>query len=80
MIPKSQLDEIKSFLNKSENPLFLFDDDPDGISSFLLLKRYFDKGKGVIVKASPKLPEVYTRKIDEYRPDLVVILDKPLHL
>ncbi len=77
MIPENQIQEIKTLLNKSENPLFLFDDDPDGICSFILLKKYLDKGKGVIVKSSPRLTEVYTRKIDEYRPDLVIILDKP---
>lgn len=77
MIPESQIKEIKAALDKSENPLILFDDDPDGICSYLLLKRYMDKGKGVVVKSSPKLTEIYTRKIDEYRPDLVIILDKP---
>ena len=55
MIPESQLKEIKVALDKSENPLILFDDDPDGICSYLLLKRYMDKGKGVVVKSSPKL-------------------------
>lgn len=77
MIPQDQLKQIKALLDKSENPLILFDDDPDGICSFILLKKYLDRGKGVIVKSSPKLTEIYTRKIDEYRPDLVVILDKP---
>ena len=57
MIPESQLKEIKVALDKSENPLILFDDDPDGICSYLLLKRYMDKGKGVVVKSSPKLTE-----------------------
>ena len=77
MIPENQLKEIKAFLDKSENPLFLFDDDPDGICSFILLKKYIDRGKGVIVKSSPRLTEIYTRKIDEYSPDIVIILDKP---
>lgn len=78
MIPESQLKEIKTLLDKSENPLFLFDDDPDGICSFILLKRYAKKGKGTIIKSSPILTETYLRKIEEYRPDLVIILDKPV--
>lgn len=78
MIPKEQIQQIKEILDNSTNPLFLFDDDPDGICSFLLLKRYSDKGKGVIIKSSPKLTDLYLRKIDEYRPDVVFVLDKPI--
>ena len=78
MIPENQLKEIKQLLDNSENPLFLYDDDPDGICSYLLLKRYANKGKGVIIKSSPKLTDLYLRKIDEYKPDIVFVLDKPI--
>ena len=74
---KVSLEQIKEFLNKSENPLIFFDDDPDGLCSYLLLSRYFKKGYGVIIKASPKLDISYLRKVEEYCPDLVLILDQP---
>ena len=77
MIPESKLKEIRTYLEKSENPLFFFDDDPDGLCSYLLLKRHYGKGKGIPSK-SGYLDEKFLRKVEEYSPDLVVILDKPL--
>ncbi|MBU1245649.1 MAG: hypothetical protein KKH88_03200 [Nanoarchaeota archaeon] len=77
MIPESELKEIRTYLEKSENPLFFFDDDPDGLCSFLLLRKYLNKGKGIPVK-SGFLDEKFLRKVEEYSPDLVIILDKPL--
>ena len=52
------LEEIKGYLEKSVNPLFFFDDDADGLCSFLLLYRYFKKGKYVPLKSSPALEEI----------------------
>jgi len=78
MIPSKQVDEIRSFLQKSENPLFFFDDDADGLCSYLLLRRYLDRGKGVVVKSSPVLDVPFQRKVEEYSPDVVFILDKPM--
>ncbi|MBU2634042.1 MAG: hypothetical protein KJ674_02245 [Nanoarchaeota archaeon] len=74
---KVSLEQIKEYLDKAENPLIFFDDDPDGLCSYLLLKRYFKKGHGVVVKAAPKLGVSFLRKVEEYCPDLVVVLDKP---
>ena len=34
----SELKEIRSYLEKSENPLVFFDDDHDGLSSYILIK------------------------------------------
>jgi len=77
MITDKELKEIKSYLEKSENPLFFYDDDPDGLCSFLILKRFLNKGKGVCIKAGT-LDLKFNRKIEEYSPDLVVILDAPI--
>jgi len=65
-------------IKKSSNPLIFFDDDPDGLCSYLQIKKYFKKGNGCVVKSSPKLDESYLKKVDEYSPDLVIILDKPI--
>ena len=73
------LEQIREKLDKAENPLIFYDDDPDGVCSFALIRKYLDKGNGVIIKSTPEIPaDPYIRKIDEYDPDLVIILDKPL--
>ena len=76
-LTKKQISEIRAELDKSFNPLFFFDDDPDGLASFLLLYRYVKEGHGIVVKATPDLREEFIRKVDEYMPDKVFILDKP---
>lgn len=78
MITTKQIQEIRDFLNKTENPLIFFDNDADGICSYILLKKYIGKAKGIPIKSSPDLSIEYYRKIEEYQPDLVIILDKPL--
>ena len=77
MIKESEIDEIRKYLKKSENPLFFFDDDPDGLSSYLLLKKYTDNGKGVSVKAEPILSEKLLHKVKEISPDCIFVLDVP---
>ena len=78
MIGDKELRKIRKFLKGSVNPLYFFDDDPDGLTSFLLLKKKYGEGEGVCVKASPLSEKIYLRKINEHNPDLVVILDRPL--
>jgi single-stranded DNA-specific DHH superfamily exonuclease len=70
-----KLEEIKNYLDKSENPLIFFDDDSDGLASFLLIYKYLEKGKGIVV-THPCVDESYLKKVEEYNPDLVLILDK----
>ncbi|MBS3159296.1 DHH family phosphoesterase [Candidatus Woesearchaeota archaeon] len=70
-------EEIFERINKSKRPLFFFDDDCDGCCSYLLLKRFFKKGTGIILK-SAKVDESNLKKIQEIKPDLVIILDKPI--
>ena len=74
---ESIISEIRVLLKKAEKPLFFFDDDVDGLSSYLLLLHFCKSGKGTIIKSTPKLSEDYKKKIDKYKPDLVIILDKP---
>ncbi|MBN1175069.1 hypothetical protein JXA48_00330 [Candidatus Woesearchaeota archaeon] len=69
--------KIRDQLNDSARPLFLFDDDPDGLAAFLLLYKMVRAGKGSALKGS-NLNEEYAEKVNEYSPDLVVILDKPI--
>ena len=71
----TSLEEIKKYLEKSDNPLIFFDDDSDGLASFLLIHKYLGRGKGIIV-THPTVDDSYLRKVHEYNPDLVLILDK----
>jgi len=52
MITKKQILEIREHLEKAQNPIFFFDNDGDGLCSFLLLQRYIGRGKGVAMKTS----------------------------
>jgi single-stranded DNA-specific DHH superfamily exonuclease len=78
MLNQKQIEEIREHLEKAQNPLFLFDNDQDGLCSFLLLQRYIGRGKGVAVKSYPGLDESYFRKANELNADYIFILDKPV--
>jgi single-stranded DNA-specific DHH superfamily exonuclease len=78
MLSEKQILEIKEHLEKAQNPLFFFDNDNDGLASFLLLRRYIGRGKGVVIRSFPELNVSYYRKIHELKPDYVFILDKPV--
>jgi single-stranded DNA-specific DHH superfamily exonuclease len=78
MITSKQIEEIREHLEKAQNPIFLFDNDPDGLCSFLLLRRYVERGKGVPVRSFPGLTDSYIKKIRELNADYVFILDKPV--
>ncbi|MCX8193983.1 MAG: DHH family phosphoesterase [Candidatus Pacearchaeota archaeon] len=78
MIKQEQIKQIREFLEKAQNPLFFFDNDVDGLASFLLLRRFCDKGKGIVIKSFPDLSTAYIRKIEEFKPDYIFVLDKPL--
>lgn len=78
MLTQKQIKEIKEHLDKAQNPLFFFDNDTDGLCSFLLLQRYIGRGKGVPVKSFPDLSGDYFRKVEELNADYIFILDKPI--
>ena len=72
------LKHIYELIKKSENPLIFFDDDPDGLISYLLIKKHFDKGKGVAVKGKPMVGNEFLLSVEKYNPDLIIVLDKPI--
>jgi oligoribonuclease NrnB/cAMP/cGMP phosphodiesterase (DHH superfamily) len=77
MLNNKQLLEIKEHLEKAQNPIFLFDNDADGLCSFLLLQRYLERGRGVAVKTFPNLDLSLFKRVKELNSDYVFILDKP---
>ena len=76
MLTEKQIIKIKEHLNNAQNPLFFFDNDPDGLCSFILLQKYIGRGKGFPVK-SASLDKNYLRRINELNPDYLFILDVP---
>jgi len=78
MLTKKQVTQIKEHLEKAQNPVFFFDNDQDGLCSFLLLQRYIGRGKGVPIRSFPGLNKDYFRKVGELSADYIFILDKPV--
>jgi len=76
MIPPTKLQEIREHLETSQNPLFFFDNDVDGLCAFLILRRAIGRGKGIAIKSFPDLKGQYLRKVEELNPDAIFILDK----
>ncbi len=78
MLTNKQIKEIKEHLEKAQNPVFFFDNDNDGLCSFLILRKYLGRGKGVPIKSYPEMNAEYARKVNELNADYVFILDKPV--
>lgn len=78
MLKEEEIEYIKKKLDECTRPMFFFDDDPDGVSSFLQMYKYVGEGKGICVKGKPVLEAKYARKVHEYSPDIVFVLDKPM--
>ncbi len=77
MLSLEQLQEIRDHLEASQNPLFFFDNDVDGLCAFLILQRAIGRGRGIAIKSFPDLKEQYLKKVEELNPDAIFILDKP---
>ncbi len=77
MLTSNQIKEIREHLSRAQNPLFFFDNDVDGLCSYLLLRRFIGRGKGIAIKSYPGLNIGYARRITELNADYVFVLDKP---
>ena len=75
MIPNEKIIEFRQELLDSTRPLFFFDDDCDGLASFILLYRAVKDGKGVPIKAAPTVNENFLQYVTNYSPDKVFVLD-----
>ena len=78
MLTKKQIELLRTELETAQNPLFYYDDDPDGVCSFILLYKLHREGKGVILKSAPKLDMGLYRKVEENHPDKIFVLDIPM--
>ncbi|MCF7860672.1 hypothetical protein K9M79_00375 [Candidatus Woesearchaeota archaeon] len=74
-LTREEADEIRKYLDEYKRPMFFFHDDPDGVCSFLLMLRYAGDGRGVILKNTPEVSTQYLRKVREFEPDIIFVLD-----
>lgn len=77
MISGNEIVRIREHLEKAQNPVFLYDNDADGFCSFILLRRWLGRGKGVAVRTHPNVDEGYARRVSELGGDCVFVLDRP---
>ncbi len=78
MISKDRLKKLKEILLFSKNPVFLFDNDPDGICSTSILIRNIGKGNAFVLKSIEKISENLSKKIFSVYPSEIFIIDKPI--
>lgn len=78
MLTTIEIDYLRKELASAKNPLFFYDDDPDGLCSFLLMYRIQREGTGILVKSAPKLDLQLYRKVEELTPDKIFVLDIPI--
>jgi len=78
MLTEKQILEIREHLEMAQNPLFYYDNDADGLCSYVILRKFIDRGKGVAVRSFPDLNAGYARKAQELNADYVFVLDKPV--
>ncbi len=75
MLTEKQMQEIRDEIDDCERPLFFFHDDADGVCSFLQFYSHAQKGKGIVVKSTPKVDEKNINAVKNYEPDKIFILD-----
>lgn len=78
MLSETQILEIREHLDRAQNPIFYYDNDADGLCSYVLLRRFIGRGKGVAARSFPDLNVSYARKARELNADYVFVLDKPV--
>jgi oligoribonuclease NrnB/cAMP/cGMP phosphodiesterase (DHH superfamily) len=78
MLDTKELNELKEHFEKAQNPIVLYDNDADGLCSYILFRRAFGKGKGVAIRSYPDLNSTYTSRVKEFNSDYVFIFDKPV--
>ncbi len=66
---------LKAELDSCKNPLFFFHDDTDGLCSFLQFYKYKKEGHWTIVKSRPHIDENFLRRVEEYDPGKIFVLD-----
>lgn len=69
--------DIAEVLRSAKDPIYFYDDDVDGLCSYLLCKKALGEGVGVVVKRAVDREGFFRQKLVEHNPDMVVVLDIP---
>jgi single-stranded DNA-specific DHH superfamily exonuclease len=77
MLTKKEISEIRDHLEKAQNPVFFYDNDADGLCSYILLRKFLGRGKGVAIRTHPGLDVGYAKKAQELNADYIFVLDRP---
>ena len=78
LLTEEEVTLLRNELETAQNPLFFYDGDCDGLTSFLLLYRLHYRGKGIgLTSTARALDEKFVRKVQELQPDKIFILDIP---
>ncbi len=75
MIDEKSIGKIRNALTSSSRPIIFFDDDADGLSSFLQFYKLNNEAKGVIFKSAKPIGLNFLKKVEESQADSVFILD-----
>ena len=78
MLTDQEVALLREELATAKNPLFLYDGDGDGLTSFLLLYKIHREGKGIALTATSILDQRFSRKVAELNPDKIFVLDVPV--
>jgi len=78
MLVENQILEVREHLEQAQNPIFLYDNDADGLCSYVLLRKFIGRGKGVAVKSHPDVDEGYAKRVQELNSDYIFVLDRPM--
>lgn len=77
MLSQERLDTLKGLLQSAQMPVFLFDNDADGLCSFLIARRALGVGEGIPVRTYPSIDPASVDRAVGYGADVLVVLDKP---
>lgn len=75
MLTQTEVEKLRDALQTSSRPLFFFHDDPDGLASYIMCRRYVGEGRGLVIKAHPHITTAFLQKVLEIAPDKVFVLD-----
>ncbi|MBN2881193.1 DHH family phosphoesterase [Candidatus Woesearchaeota archaeon] len=77
MLNSREISQIQKIVDDTLRPIIFFDDDPDGLSSFLLFYKKIQDGDWIAVKGTPELSADFAEKAESDSPDRIIVLDKP---
>jgi len=78
VLSDKQILEIREHLERAQNPVFFYDNDADGLCSYVMLRKFIDRGKGVAVRSHPDVDERYAKRVQELSGDYIFVLDRPM--